>query len=156
MIRVVVVFALVLLAALACVPAAGWAQEPHFASCNASAIAGNLIVSGQIAGLGNQMRPPTPLHLEATVTAVCLDQATTPPTVLDAARVTEGVTFPPKNGSRRYALVVNEGLVLACDPPAEVAVGIRVTDVTHAIACTPLLPPAPEPEPPLEINPLPE
>ena len=128
---------LALFVMLALVPVVSWAQNPHFDSCNASAVAGALIVTGQVAGLGNQMRPPTPLHLEASVTAVCVDQAT----MVGSATVVQSRTYPPKNGNREFALLLNDPLVLPCDPPAEIAVGIRVTDVTHGITCTPLAPP---------------
>ena len=51
-----------LYAGLALVPVVSWGQQVHFDSCNATTTAGLLLVSGQVAGLGNQMRPPTPLH----------------------------------------------------------------------------------------------
>lgn len=143
-----------LLTALAVMPVVSFAQDPHFESCNANALNGILVVSGQIAGLGNQMRPPTPLHLEATATAICVDETTEPPTILGTATITESVTFPPKNGNRKYALVLNDPLVLVCNPPAEVAVVLRVHDVTHDISCTPLLTPTPEPEPEPEPEPV--
>lgn len=126
------------------VPALSWAEDPHFEVCDASVIGGAVVVSGQVAGLGNQMRPPTPLHLEATVTTLCLDPATTPPTVVGSATASADITYPPKNGNRKYAFAVTDPVPLVCVAPAEVAVSIVVCDTTHAICCNPLLPPEPE------------
>ena len=130
-------------ALLAVTPLASWAQNPHFDSCNAAAVAGALVVTGQVAGLGNQMRPPTPLHLEATVTAVCLDEAI----IQGSATTAAERTYPPKNGNREFALVLNGPVVLPCEPPFTLALSIRVCATTHAICCNPLQPPASEPEP---------
>ena len=138
---------MVMLATLVGTSGLSFAQNPHFTACASSIVGGEFAVAGQIAGLGNQQRPPTPLVLTVTATAVCLDSTTTPPTVLGSTPVTDGVTFPPKNGNRRFALAAP--VVLPCPPPAEIVfVGAQACDVTHAIcsAC-PLIPePAPLPE----------
>lgn len=125
------------------IPRPSWAQNPHFDSCDATAVAGSLIVTGHVAGLGNQMRPPTPLHLEVTATAVCLNE----PVLVGSATVVAEKTYPPKNGNRQYALVLNGPVVLPCDPPFTVALSLQVCDTTHGICCNPLLAPAPAPTP---------
>ena len=122
-----------------------YGATPHFTACSTTTIAGLVAVTGQIAGLGNQQKPPTPLVLSVAATAVCLDTTTTPPTVLGSTPVVDSVTFPPKNG--KFALVIDTPFVLVCAPPAEVVfAGIDACDVTHGI-CTPCPLPTPDPEP---------
>jgi hypothetical protein len=143
-----IVMTMGLLAALALVPAVSQAQNPHFTACVATTASGLLSVIGRVAGLGNQIRSNTALHLTATATAVCLDPTTTPPTVVDFTVVEDAVTYPPKNGNRAFVFVVDEPFVLPCDPPSEVTfVGAAVCDTTHGICTACPLPPEPEPEP---------
>ena len=132
-------FALVAAAALvALVPFVSWAANPHFTACDVTTIAGQVAVSGQVAGLGNQKKPAPgqSLTIEATTVAVCLDATTTPPLVLDSVSVADSVTYPPQNGQRKVALVVDTPFVLACAAPATIVFGgTQVCDVTHGI-CT--------------------
>jgi hypothetical protein len=134
---------IVVLLLAVCLPVVSEAQNPHFTRCEASTVEGTLLLTGQIAGLGNQQRPPTPLLLVATATAACVDPTTSPPTLLGTTPVADSVTYPPKNGNRRYTFFVDTPFVLPCEPPAEVVfVSVEVCDVTHDICC-----PEPEPSP---------
>jgi hypothetical protein len=136
------------LLALLLVPPVAYSANPHFTFCTITTTAnGGLLVSGQVAGLGNQKKDNTSLTLEATTTAQCQDLTTTPPTVLGSVGVTDTQTYPPKNGNRVFAFPVDTPFVLPCPPPAEIVfVGTQVCDVTHPEAgCCPA-PELPEPD----------
>jgi hypothetical protein len=138
------VVALALLVLLPFAPSAS-AQNPHFESCLALTSAGVLTVSNHIAGLGNQTRPPVPLVMHVTGTAVCLNPVTTPPTVVDTEPINVTATLLPKNGQQKNAIVVDGDDLLTCVAPAEIVfVGILVSDTTHNITC---VPPGPVPPP---------
>lgn len=128
-------------------PLSAMAQNPHFTACTTVVFDGDVGVVGQIAGLGKQS---TPLVVTVNATAVCVDATTVPPTVLDSVPVLDGNIFPPKNGNRKFLILIDTPFSLPCEPPAEIVfAGITACDVTHNI-CTacPLaaVPEAPEPE----------
>jgi hypothetical protein len=139
--------ALLVLAVMASHSLADSSHSAPQTSCSATISKGVLTLSGQVAGLGNQTRPPVPLTIEATGTAMCMDlpSVTMPPRVVSSTSVAVHQTFPPKNGERKYKLTINGFELLACDAPMEFAyVGLKVCDLTHGTCCAPGAIPLPE------------
>jgi hypothetical protein len=117
-----------------------WGANPHIPECPAVLEDGTLTMSGKVAGLGNQTKAGTALVVEATATALCVDVATVPPTIVEAQPVTASQTLPPKNGNNKFSVALTPEFLLPCDAPLAVTfVGAEVCDVTHGpdVCCTP-------------------
>jgi hypothetical protein len=115
-----------------------YGANPHFTECPAVLEDGILTLSGKVAGLGNQTKSGTSLVVNATATALCVDVATAPPTIVEAQPVAASQTLPPKNGNNKFSVELTPDFLAPCEPPLAVTfVDAEVCDVTHGVCCTP-------------------
>jgi hypothetical protein len=129
--------------ALILLPWVSWAAQPHFTACVATLVDQTVVVAGQVAGLGNQQKPPTPLDLDILALVGCEDATATPPTLTQVTPLEANVTYPPKNGNRIFAVTLAVPATLVCvEPAVPVVVSSVVCDLTHDVCC---VFPGPEP-----------
>jgi hypothetical protein len=106
------------------------AGSPHFVGTPTATRSGNsLIVSGKVAGLGNE----TQIHVEATAEAACLNRGENFPQAANKMTVGAAGDFPVQNGKANFSLTLTATFQPKCSPPMRVVFGpvtITVSDTS--------------------------
>jgi hypothetical protein len=116
------------------VPLAAFAGNPHFVGTPTVTQSGDsLVVSGKIAGLGNE----TQVHVIATAEAACLNPGGDFPNAANKQTVTVEGDFPVQNGKALFTLTLTATFSPSCSPPMSVVWGpVTVTDPEHGLSVT--------------------
>jgi hypothetical protein len=122
---------------------AALAGSPHFVGRPSVVRSGDsLIVSGKVAGLGNE----TQITVTATATAACLNPGGSFPQAANKQTVTAEGDFPVQNGKANFSLTLTATFQPKCSPPMTVVFGpvtITVSDTTFAPFSTTISGPGP-------------
>ncbi len=109
-----------------------FAGSPHFVGQISIEREGNtLIVSGKIAGLGNEEQ----VEVEVTALAECVNPGNNKPKADNKDEFSANGTFPVQNGKANFTLMVTATFQPDCTPPMTVEFSdVTVTDLTHGIS----------------------
>jgi hypothetical protein len=109
---------------------AALAGSPHFVGTPKVTRSGDsLIVSGKVAGLGNE----TQIHVVVEAEAACLNPGGNFPQAANKMTVTAEGDFPVQNGKALFSLTLTAVFEPKCSPPMTVVYGpvtITVSDTT--------------------------
>jgi hypothetical protein len=127
--RFIILAALALTAVAVAAPVAQ-AGNPHFVNVTAVRDGDSLIVSGKMAGLGNE----TQVHIEVTATAECVNGGKKHPKAGNKEDVSAAGDFPVQNGKAEFSLTLTATFEPDCAPPMTVRFSdIVVEDEEHGV-----------------------
>lgn len=122
---------------------AALAGNPHFVGTPKVTRSGNsLIVSGKVAGLGNE----TQIHVEVSAQAACLNRGENFPQAANKETFSAEGDFPVQNGKANFSLTLTASFQPRCSPPMRVVWGpvtITVSDTSFAPFSTTISGPGP-------------
>jgi hypothetical protein len=111
---------------------AALAGSPHFVGTPTATQSGSsLLVSGKVAGLGNE----TQIKVAVTAQAACLNPGQNFPSAANKQTFSAEGTFPVQNGKANFSLTLTATFSPKCSPPMTVVWGpvtITVSDTTFA------------------------
>lgn len=110
------------------------AGSPHFVGTpTVDRDGSSLIVSGKIAGLGNE----TQVHVEVSAEAACLNPGGNFPDADNKETFTAAGDFPVQNGKALFELTLTATFQPKCSPPMTVVFGdVTITDAEHGLSIT--------------------
>ena len=125
-----------LLAVVACaIPLAAMAGSPHFTTVSVTQDGNSVLVTGKIAGLGNE----TQVHIEVSGTAACINPGGQDPKAANKETFSVAGDFPVQNGKAVFALELEATFDPSCSPPMTVEwTDIIVSDVEHDLTYGPI------------------
>ena len=111
------------------------AGSPHFVGQTSIERDGDdLVVSGKIAGLGNE----TEVHVEVTALAECINPGGNKPQADNKESFSAEGDFPVQNGKALFELTLDPSFQPECDPPMTVEFSnVEVVDLTHGLQLYP-------------------
>ena len=123
--------------ALGLTATAALAGSPHFVGTPSVTKQGNnLLVSGKVAGLGNEDQ----IHVVATAQAACLNRGQNFPQAANKETFSAEGDFPVQNGKANFSLTLTATFQPKCSPPMTVVWGpvtITVSDDTPPASFAP-------------------
>jgi hypothetical protein len=121
---------------------AAMAGNPHFVTASATRQGNNLLVSGKVAGLGNE----TQIHVVVTADAACLNRGGNFPDAENKETFSVEGDFPVQNGKANFSLTLVASFQPKCSPPMSVVWGpvtITVSDTSFTPFSTTISGPGP-------------
>jgi hypothetical protein len=124
------------LAAVACaIPLAAIAGSPHFTTVSVTQDGNTVLVTGKIAGLGNE----TQVHIEVSGTAACINPGGQDPKAANKETFTAEGDFPVQNGKALFSLELEATFQPDCLPPMSLVwTDIIVSDAEHGLTFGPI------------------
>jgi hypothetical protein len=125
-----------LLAVVACaIPLAAVAGSPHFVTLSVTQDGNTVLVTGKIAGLGDE----TQVHIEVSGTAACINPGGNDPKAANKETFSAAGDFPVQNGKALFSLELEATFQPDCLPPMSLVWSdIIVADVEHGLTFGPI------------------